>query len=215
MTRGKAAVLAGTINTQASSSSAATAVHSGATNSAPVSLTGIHYAQTAIPTPDFERTESENAIVNIGDLDLSDEVLTKMLEKYNGDKPAMFHQAMQSFTDHLPAFIYKEDDELVTSEKDFFNSVVDWDELIKETEAEAASRTALENEAWENFMNEQTALELENEQLEAELFSMRTLLASDVDNGEASAQNGSENNSVVANHIGQVTNMEDGSEQDG
>lgn len=180
MTRRKAAVLAGMTDTlvppsssvQASSSVAATAVQSDPTSSVPVSLTSVHYQQTTLPTdelafgvPDFERTVSGNAIVHIGDADLSDTMLYAMLENYNEHQPAMINPTLQSYCDQQPPIIYREDDEDSALDKDLFSFVADWDPSIVPDEATLAKFAALSNEAddaftsWKSLtLSEQTAL---------------------------------------------------------
>lgn len=180
MTRGKAAVVAGMTDTliapsssvQISSSTAFAPVQSGPTISAPVSLTGIFYQQTTPPSdelpvgvPAFQRTESGNAIVDIGDADISDTMLSAMLDEFNKHQPAMVNPNWQPSVDRAAPFIYMEDDEVSASDKNFYLNLVDIDKLFNEHEAEVAKigtvpdTAAAANAAWNSLtLPQQTTL---------------------------------------------------------
>lgn len=243
MTRHKAAVLAGmtddlilpSSSVQVPSSLTASVVQSGPTNSAPISSTGTHYQQITLSTdelpfgfPDFERTEAGNAIVNIGDTDLSDTALSAMLNTYNTHQPAMVSPNLQHAVDLSSPVIYMEDDEVSASDKSYFKDLLDLDQLLKENRAAAAKIAALpdnaadDDAAWKSLtLTQQTALfDLNHaDTFESELNMMKTMFVGEVSKKELSGQGSVGQDSVVANTIQedsnvQVANAEDGFEQD-
>lgn len=143
MTRGKAAVLAKMTDTlvassssvQISSSSASASVQSGPSD------------ELLFGVPAFERTQSGNAIVDIGDADISDAMLSAMLQDFNEDQPAIVIPNGQIFADRVPSITYMEDDEDSASDKNFYLNLVDYDKLFNESQAEMAKYAALPNPA--------------------------------------------------------------------
>ena len=130
MTRRKAAVLADISQTLVAP-----------TDSASLSATG-SAADLPLIIPNFEKTESGNAIVNIGDAHLSDTLFSAMLDVYNEQQPAMVNPTMQFHTDNSPPLIYMEDDEVSADDKEYYDHTVDWDKLIKESQETAAKFAA-------------------------------------------------------------------------
>lgn len=137
MTRHKAAVLAGRTDTLFASSSSVK-ISSSTTPPSDELLVG---------DPAFQRTQSGNAIVDIGDADISDAMLTAMLLEFNEDQPAIVVPNGQSVADHVPSITYMEDDEASASDKNFYLNVVDYEKLFNESQAEMAMYAALPNPA--------------------------------------------------------------------
>lgn len=141
MTRRKAAVLAGMTDTLFASSSSVQISSSSAF--APPS------DELLVDDPAFERTQSGNAIVEIGDADISDAMLTAMLHDFNKDQPAIVfpNPDGQIVADRVPSITYMEDDEVSASDKNFYLNLVDYDKLFNESQAEMAKYAALPNPA--------------------------------------------------------------------
>lgn len=143
MTRRKAAVLARmTDNLVASSSSVQIS-----TSSAFAPVQSGPSDELIFGGPAFERTQSGNAIVDIGDADISDAMLSAMLHDFNENQPAIVFPNGQVVADRVPSITYMEDDEVSASDKNFYLNLVDYDKLFNESQAEMAKYAALPNPA--------------------------------------------------------------------